>query len=462
MQHQIKPGLQRITRLLHGFKQAWPAIHVAGTNGKGSVCAYITAMLRHAGVKTGRFISPHLIDRWDGITINDRVVRRDLFEEQERQVRAIDEQEDIGASSFEKLTATAFHVFNEEKIDMGVIECGMGGREDATNVVQNTAVSIITNIGLDHQDFLGSTVQEIAHHKAGILRAGVPYLNGADLEAQKVIKEEATRVGAIAVQSSIDPWAFKSWGLASEIPICRNMALALSAVEVSSPNLVTVGNLYFKEPYDDEQRRRELASAIPYAVLPGRMQMISLKSLINGEEEALIDGAHNEEAWRLLRSHVDRRLRTAARSPGERAETPTGGKAVTWILAQSSSPNKSPSEMIKTLCRRGDTVFVTSFGSVEGMPWVKPAPSEAYALNEIQRVRLRKFVNHPEGGLSAVLRDASNNARGRPLVITGSLYLVSDVMRRLRDDGHDPRRVEENSVAAVPDHLKDVPETGLG
>ena len=149
----IELGLQRIARLVKHTPQTWKAIHVAGTNGKGTICAYLSAMLFASGVRCGRFTWPHLIDRWDCITINEKTVNESVFLEAEKLVMKRNTDENIGASEFEILTATAFEIFHREKIEMGVIEVGLGGRLDATNVMPSSqkAVTVISKMGLDHQ-----------------------------------------------------------------------------------------------------------------------------------------------------------------------------------------------------------------------------------------------------------------------------------------------------------------------
>src|SRR6187402_3404456 len=127
----IELGLARISRLLSFTPQPWKAIHVAGTNGKGTICAYLSAMLHASGVRCGRFTSPHLIDRWDCITINEQTVRESVFREAEDLVLERNRKLDIAATQFELLTASAFEVFAKEKVEMGVVEVGLGGKLDA-------------------------------------------------------------------------------------------------------------------------------------------------------------------------------------------------------------------------------------------------------------------------------------------------------------------------------------------
>ena len=130
----IELGLQRISRLLQANDLRWKAIHVAGTNGKGSICAYISAML-NAGYAVGRFTSPHLIDRWDCISIKGQPVSSKQFFEKEQQISQRNQAQNIGASEFERLTTAAFELFSENGVQIAVVEVGLGGRLDATNVL---------------------------------------------------------------------------------------------------------------------------------------------------------------------------------------------------------------------------------------------------------------------------------------------------------------------------------------
>ncbi|KAL9083233.1 MAG: hypothetical protein Q9159_005903 [Coniocarpon cinnabarinum] len=396
-------------------------------------------MLRKAGVRTGRFTSPHLIDRWDGITINDRVVDQRLFEDAEGKVKRIDQQNDIGASSFELLTATAFQVFNETNVDMAVIECGMGGREDATNVLRDPVVSVITSIGRDHQEYLGNTIEEIALNKAGILKPGVPLVmpnypkTMEHAIASKTLRIEANRIGALHAPMPRKLHVIGSIS-AQVAEKATQMKLATKAVELASASLARSGNAYFAKRPDLETVRKDLNPVMLDVVFPGRMQLLSIQSLTGRQNPVLVDGAHNLDAWQMLQRQVNNNW-PAQRDPKS--------ARVTWVFAQSSNEHKSPREMIETLCQHGDSVFATDFGPVDGMPWIKPAGAEAYGSPEDLKTRLRKFNICHSQPLDDVLRAACEEADGGPLVVTGSLYLVSDLMRLLRDAGHDPRNVKD-------------------
>jgi len=199
----IRPGLEVIRALAGHLDQpqhAYRVIHVAGTNGKGSVCALLERMLRRAGIRTGLYTSPHLVDfreriRVDGLPLPESA----LAEALEAALEADHRQQAQGgraATFFELSTAMAFHGFRAAGVQVAVIETGMGGRWDATNIVR-PLVSLITPIRMDHQEYLGDTLEAIAGEKAGIIKPGVPVRWGGQTPvAAAVLEEEARAVGA--------------------------------------------------------------------------------------------------------------------------------------------------------------------------------------------------------------------------------------------------------------------------
>ena len=200
----IKPGLERIQAILEKLghpETAYRTIHVTGTNGKGSVVAMITSVLENAQLKIGRYVSPHLIDYTERIYVGGHDVTKETFAKAATVVKEAADQviaEGVEApTEFELLTAMAFWIFREEKVDYAVVEVGMGGLYDSTNVIL-PVVSIITNVAMDHMKYLGNTLEEIAHQKAGIIKKGVPVLLG---EAEKrsvfdLFQNEARKAGA--------------------------------------------------------------------------------------------------------------------------------------------------------------------------------------------------------------------------------------------------------------------------
>ncbi|KAK7737874.1 folylpolyglutamate synthase [Cytospora paraplurivora] len=395
----IELGLSRITRLLANTPQTWSAIHVAGTNGKGSTCAYISAMLHATGRSTARFNSPHFIDRWDCITINEKPVSEGLFLETERLVKERDSREGIGASEFELLTATAFEIMEREKVEFGVIEVGMGGALDATNALKQKAVTVIAKLGLDHQFLLGDTIEKITLTKAGIMRRGVPCVvdQSNPPSVLRVAQEHAKAVGAqvffpplpsdLTNQLSADGF---------EPHQIQNIAGALEAFRLACPG-------------ENHSLKRTLP-IIYQTQLPGRLQKLT----ISHGKQVLLDGAHNVQSAEVLAGYVNKRLR------GD-------GKPVTWILA--ASQGKDVSGILEVLLKPGDAVTAVQFGPVEGMPWVRPQePGEILAAS--RKYGADTYESEAGASLEGVIDAALD--RKSPVVVAGSLYLVSDVLRWVR------------------------------
>ena len=396
----IDLGLARVGRLLQNTPQNWKAIHVAGTNGKGSICAYISAMLRSSGgVSCARFTSPHLVDRWDCIAIDDTPVSEELFLYTEERVKRRNAEGGVGATEFELLTATAFEIFHRQNVDYGVIEVGLGGRLDATNVLKQKAVTVIAKIGLDHQSFLGNTVEDIALQKAGIMRRGVPCVVDRTNQPSilKVIEEHAKEVGADLHY----PEAVSAPGL--EPHQLQNLACAHLAFRLARP--------------EDKRSLEDLLPLIRQLEWPGRLQKLDLSKVTSRQQDVLLDGAHNSQSAEVLAAYVQRHLRSQ-------------DQPVTWVVA--ATQGKDMDGIFGLLLQPGDRVSAVRFGPVDGMPWVKPSdPAELLAV--ASKYGIEPCQQHDAGdNVRGALEWASERAGGFPLVIAGSLYLVSSVFRVLR------------------------------
>ena len=286
----MKPGLETIRSLCSALgnpQRNFKAIHVAGTNGKGAVCAILDAALRNVRMfecpnvrmRIGRYTSPHLVkinERFflDGAPVDDETLER-VAERVNSNIRTF-EHSDI--TFFEALTAVAFELYAEAGVDYAILECGLGGRLDATNVCE-PALCIITRIGLDHCDWLGDTVEKIAAEKAGIIKSGVPVVLGRnEPSVRAVIEARAREVGApfhyapdLADESEI-PEGFPLVGAFN----CENAVTALAALRVLAIRGVA-----------------ELPSSVCW---PGRFQKVG---------NFIIDGAHNPPAARALRESLE-------------------------------------------------------------------------------------------------------------------------------------------------------------
>ncbi|EWC45976.1 hypothetical protein DRE_04769 [Drechslerella stenobrocha 248] len=384
----IDLALSRILKLLPTATFTWRALHVAGTNGKGSVCAYLSSALACSGIRTGRFTSPHLLDRWDSIVLNEKIVDSTLFHETEALVKRRNQEGNIGATEFEVLTATAFEIFSREKVDLAVVEVGLGGRLDATNIVKDPVVTVLTKIGMDHTDLLGDTIEKIAREKAGIMKPGAPCVVDASnsegvLTTVRKVKEEigAGELTLAAPEADEDE-------IPSETPTPTPTSTPIS---VASAGLVTIKTPAFGvQSYTPSLLGRHqhcnLACAIhalsitsklypqitaetvmtgvSLAKNPGRLQLMTVKSSTGKPQEIIVDGAHNPEAAEALALYVDRNLRNKQRN-------------VTWVVG--ISHGKDAESILGQFLKEGDVVSTVEFGPVDGMPWVKPMDSAQLA-----------------------------------------------------------------------------------
>ncbi|MGH2416614.1 MAG: bifunctional folylpolyglutamate synthase/dihydrofolate synthase, partial [Microcystaceae cyanobacterium] len=209
-------GLERIIKLLANLGNPHhqvPVIHVAGTNGKGSVCAYLSSILTKAGYHTGRYTSPHLVDWTERICLNEQPISSEEFCQLLLQVQAAITQGEESPTQFEVITAAAWLYFAQAKVDVAVVEVGLGGRLDATNVCSKPLVTIITSISREHWQVLGSTLADIATEKAAILKPVCPAVIGPlPREAEQVVRSRALELQCPVItpqpSQSISPgWA---------------------------------------------------------------------------------------------------------------------------------------------------------------------------------------------------------------------------------------------------------------
>ena len=194
------PGLSRISKLMHDLgdvQNRLKFVHVAGTNGKGSTCAMLESVLRTAGYKTGLYISPFIERFNERMCVAGEPIPDDTLAEITEYVKGFADKMEDSPTEFELITAIAFEYFYRSKCDIVVLETGMGGRLDCTNVINTAEVSVITGIALDHVSFLGDTFEKIAAEKAGIIKAGVPVIWGGTHDgASEVIREKANEMDA--------------------------------------------------------------------------------------------------------------------------------------------------------------------------------------------------------------------------------------------------------------------------
>ena len=300
--HQIgaaayKPGLENSIRLmeqLHNPQNEYRIIHVAGTNGKGSVSHFLSAILQSAGYKTGLYTSPHLVDFGERIRVNGKKIQpeyvADFVEKNEKML------DKIQPSFFEATMAMAFRYFADCAVDVAVIEVGLGGRLDSTNIV-SPALSVITNISFDHTEFLGNTLAQIAAEKAGIIKPEIPVVIGEVVpETRPVFIQKAQEqnspltfaeenISVKFIEYSADKMIVETRddeklivGLCGEYQL-KNIATVLTAVE----ELQKLGFAIYREDV-----KNGLENVIPLTNLQGRWQVISHKPTV------VLDTGHNK------------------------------------------------------------------------------------------------------------------------------------------------------------------------
>ncbi len=294
-----RPGLDRVKRLLSDMgnpQDSVKYIHVAGTNGKGSVCAVISSVLKSAGYKTGLFISPFITDFCERIQINSTPIPHDKLSELTEYIFSfVDKlnEEDIIITEFEFVTAMCFEYFKREKVDLAVLETGLGGLLDCTNVIKENLCSVITSIGLDHTDILGETIEEIALQKCGIIKDTCPVISSEQPEAAaRVIRNSAIRhhspllfstdLTVNILKETIDGTTIEfsntelHLGLIGEHQV-QNARTALAALAVLTKDAgIKISEEAMKEGFKN-------------AVNPARFEVLSKDPLI------ILDGAHNAD-----------------------------------------------------------------------------------------------------------------------------------------------------------------------
>jgi len=304
-QFGMKLGLERIKILCEklGNPQGnYKIIHVGGTNGKGSVCRYLGSILTSSGYKTGIYTSPHLQRITERFVIDGEEISEDNFVNLIEKVRPIVEEMKTSGESptyFEILTSIGFQYFHDKKVDFAVIEVGLGGRFDATNIV-NPILTIITNVSLEHQDVLGNNIEDISFEKAGIIKKEVPLVTGSEGVAFETIKKKAKENNSEITIVDNDSWKrvfndingqeFLIRGQLKEYDIRtkmlgmfqgKNIAIALNGIETIQRNGIFI---------PDES----ILEGVEKTSFAGRME------IVHNDPVILIDGAHNIEGFKVL------------------------------------------------------------------------------------------------------------------------------------------------------------------
>lgn len=391
----VRPGLDRMRRLLAALgnpESGLQCLHVAGTNGKGSVSAFAESLLLSSGHRVGLYTSPHLVEfaeriRIDGVNASSEEI--DFGINRLREVTTGWGEADL-PTYFELVTALAFDLFARAGCEIVVLETGLGGRLDATNLAPKLACAI-TPIGLDHTEWLGETLGEIAREKAGIFRQGIPaVIAPQEAEAAAAIADVAAAIGA-PLQWITDPLPRTTpLGLAGTHQR-QNAALALALISAAGITL----------------SKESIAVGLASVSWPGRFQRLLGGSLI-------LDGAHNTHAVRQLVATWREEF---------------GGQRCRLIFG--ALADKDPMALLAELAPLAEEILLVPVASARGGD-----PAVLAKLSASLEVPPRVF-----GTLGAALADigAGDDLRGAPVLLTGSLFLVGEALALLSGNGVTPR-----------------------
>lgn len=400
-----KPGTERVCALCEALghpEQKLSVIHVTGTNGKGSTCAMLESVLRAAGYRTGFFTTPYLSSRCDSIRFDGVPVSEQDFAKIASDVLAAADRMEDPPTEFELLTVCAFLAFARAKVDVVLLEVCMGGRLDATNVIDAPLLSVITGVSIEHTAFLGSTLCEIAAVKAGIIKKGCPVLyGGEENEAEEIIRAEAEALHApfykvahedirpektslLGTRFSFEKHKDLSLSLLGLYQL-KNAACALSALSLLSERL----------PHTEEDIRRGLSTVKWEA----RFERLSDDPLL------FFDGAHNPEG-------------IAAAKETLTAYFGDGIVLVGGILA-----DKDYTQVASLLAPHVRCAFTVTPPSPRALPAEKYA--EALKAAGVDACAAKDI---PDALLQAKTRA---KAHGLPVVVLGSLYLYDSIKKAL-------------------------------
>jgi dihydrofolate synthase/folylpolyglutamate synthase len=393
-------GLETIQRILDGLgnpHQKYACIHLAGTNGKGSVAATLASILFESGYTVGLYTSPHLVRFNERICINNRQLSDDDVVKAYRAVKRVHYGE-RSPTFFEFATAMALYAFKQHRVDYAVIETGMGGRYDATNVIQ-PAISIITNVALEHRDYLGNTLAEIAREKAGIIKQATPVVTGVKQKQVRAVVQQVARKkkaplfrlgkafkvrrhqsGQFSYTGCKNKWRKLQTPLRGRYQV-QNAALALAACEllINAQAAISI-----------ESIKQGLANTC----WPGRLEIVCRYPMV------ILDGAHNLIAARNLAKYLAEHL---------------AGRRITLVIGiLDDKPYRSMLNSLLPECSRAIITRAQSLRALE--------PEKLYAI-------AKKILSEVSiiSDVAAAVRNAIETAgRDDVVCVAGSLYVVGE------------------------------------
>ena len=400
--HGTKFGIDRMTLLAAALghpERVVPCVHIGGTNGKGSVAAMLDAILHAAGWRTGLYTSPHLVHLGERVQVDRRMLTEREIVDYMAELLPISERLAAGnaddrPSFFEFMTAMAFLQFARQRCDIGVVEVGLGGRLDATNIL-TPEVSVITSIAMDHCEILGDSIEQIAREKAGIIKPGRPVVLGRVPAAaaeiiQGIARERGVPLFSVEETFGHDTARYPHTNLEGDYQRW-NAATATLAARALSPQW--------------RISEHAIAHGLAHVDWPGRWQRVQV-----GGRLTILDASHNPEGARVLDSNLAHLFAETGRRP----------IVVTGVLG---TVRARP--LIETICRHASELRL-----------VVPHQTRACSFEELEALVPAEFAGRVvRDEVERIFPAPDRCAVGGPddvMVVTGSIYLLGEVMARLR------------------------------
>ncbi len=393
----VKFDLTRITKVLEVFdipQDRLKVVHVAGTNGKGSVCAFLSSILQPAGYRVGLYTSPHLTEVTERIQINGQNINQAIFAGLICEVRKVCDSRRIKLTYFELLTAVAYIYFEREKVDLAIIETGMGGRLDATNVIKSPLVTVITNVDYDHTEYLGNTLRKIAGEKAAIIKTdGIVVTAVTQPEVLAVLKEQCRKKKARLVRAD----------KTIKIPAGWKIGLQGSHQKVNAACAVGVIKELRQQGFKISEK--SVKQGLARAFWPGRLEVFKLPSADRHLRTVLIDGAHNPAGMRSLAAYLE--------------HWKSGSGKV--VLVFGVLKDKDYNQMIKIIAPLTEQVIL-----------VRPGSNRALVPQRIKKLWPGNIPVLIADSIPQAIRKALKLSGKKDLVtVTGSLYTVGEARKIL-------------------------------
>ncbi len=412
LQRGINPGLEGIKALLKELGNPQDRlcfIHIAGTNGKGSTAAYISGILTEAGIKNGLFTSPFVTDRRESIQLDSAYIPEPEFKRVGLEIKKAADKlsaDGIEVTEFEAMTAAAIKFFADSGCAVAVLEAGMGGRLDATNIIENTAAAVLTSISLDHTDFLGDTVEKIAGEKAGIIKKGCAVVTSASQseEAYAVIKEKAEKEGAelYTVKPESEDLKFdrvcfsKTNESESEIKLAQ--AISVSNKYQKENAMLAVMAVKALEGRIGKVSDGAIKAGIEKTFCPARLEVISKKPFI------LLDGGHNEAAITALKDYLESKL---------------GGKRLLGLVSMMKDKDY----------KRAAELIGNKFVKIIAAQCANPRAVDSSVLADVFSPYCKtKAIPSPDDALKTAFEELEDYDA---LIVFGSFYLAAEIRPKL-------------------------------